>query len=141
VASREKVRDRDRDEVETKDRGIARESKSTSKEKSKSMPEKGDREDGTERSTRTGRDEEKEEEEEQEEEGLNDDAVRAENERAAAKAAKNTKIFDKMFKTKKSAAEVDAAAATAAKAAQSFPEGSVEYWNHMREALGMKKLR
>lgn len=74
-----------------------------------------------------------------------DDAVDVEEEKnamleekaAAIKAAKAEKKFDKMFKTKKSSAS-DAPAQGMGKA---HPEGSVEYWNQIREGLGIKKLK
>lgn len=52
----------------------------------------------------------------------------------------NTKKFDKMFGSKGSSKE-DSRAATAPDKVVDAPEGSVEYWNQMREKLGMKKLK
>ena len=56
---------------------------------------------------------------------------------AAVKAAKAEKKFDKMFKTKKSST-VDTPVGGTVK---THPEGSVEYWNQIREGLGIKKLK
>lgn len=58
------------------------------------------------------------------------DAKRAAAEKAAAKK------FDKMFKKSSKVAESETK-----KAVITAPEGSVEYWNQQREALGLKKLR
>lgn len=54
----------------------------------------------------------------------------------SAKPKHSSKKFDKMFgkKGQKDSAEEVKNVATA-------PEGSVEYWNQIRESMGMKKLR
>lgn len=74
---------------------------------------------------------EKEVEKEEEKSILDDKA-------AALKAAKAEKKFDKMFKTKKSSTVDGSTGSTTVK---SHPEGSVEYWNQIREGLGIKKLK
>lgn len=56
---------------------------------------------------------------------------------AALKAAKAEKKFDKMFKTKKSVTNDSQTGS----GVRSHPEGSVEYWNEIREGLGIKKLK
>ena len=77
------------------------------------------------------KEEDKEVEKEEENSILDDKA-------AAIKAAKAEKKFDKMFKTKKSSTVDGSTGGTTVK---SYPEGSVEYWNQIREGLGIKKLK
>ena len=64
----------------------------------------------------------------------------AEEKAAAMKASKAEKIFDKMFKTKKTNTEGDSQGSSSV-AVKAHPEGSVEYWNQIREGLGIKKLK
>ena len=59
---------------------------------------------------------------------------------AALKAAKAEKKFDKMFKTKKTEASGKGAEGHTG-GVKAHPEGSVEYWNQIREGLGIKKLK
>jgi pre-mRNA-splicing factor 38A len=54
--------------------------------------------------------------------------------------AANEKIFDRMFK-KSSKSSKGASTSDAPKAAPVYEEGSVEYWNAKREALGLKPLK
>lgn len=72
-------------------------------------------------------------------EGTEDTAISLllEEKAAALKAAKAEKKFDKMFKTKKSSNSENKAPS----GGKSHPEGSVEYWNEIREGLGIKKLK
>ena len=91
--------------------------------------------DRRERAGKEDKDKEKEEDKEAEKEEensiLDDKAV-------AIKAAKAEKKFDKMFKIKKSSTVDGSTGGTAVKP---HPEGSVEYWNQIREGLGIKKLK
>ena len=64
----------------------------------------------------------------------------AEEKAAALKASKAEKKFDKMFKTKKSNTGRDSQGSSDV-AVKAHPEGSVEYWNQIREGLGIKKLK
>jgi hypothetical protein len=55
----------------------------------------------------------------------------------SAKPKHSSKKFDKMF-GKKSQKKEDG---EDTKVVNTAPEGSVEYWNQIRESMGMKKLR
>ena len=59
---------------------------------------------------------------------------------AATKQAKAEKTFDKMFK-KKGAPAAGSGVGGGATGVPAAAEGSVEYWNQIREGLGMKKLK
>lgn len=59
---------------------------------------------------------------------------------AALKASKAEKKFDKMFKTKKSETSGKESQGSSG-GGKAHPEGSVEYWNQIREGLGIKKLK
>jgi pre-mRNA-splicing factor 38A len=60
----------------------------------------------------------------------------AEQEKKKQAAAVATKRFDKIFGKKSMTSHT-----SSTKAVAGAPEGSVEYWNQMRESLGMKKLK
>ena len=64
----------------------------------------------------------------------------AEEKAAALKASKAEKKFDKIFKTKKSDGGKESQGSSGA-GVKAYPEGSVEYWNQIREGLGIKKLK
>ena len=70
-----------------------------------------------------------------------------------AKQKKNEKIFDKIFGKKKSSGGSsgpggntkvvgkEIIGANGQKVVITAPEGTIEYWNQIRESLGMKKLK
>lgn len=78
---------------------------------------------------------------------FNSEAVKAEEAAKAAeaskKATKNVKKFDKIFGKKKPSggAGKEILNAKGEKVAITAPEGSIEYWNQIRESLGMSKLK
>lgn len=111
-----------------------------------------------ERSNRYSRKEEKVDEEDRRKIKEEDDIMEFSGANAAQKLnekqKKNEKLFDKMFGKKKSNDTSGGGSKSNAKVVgkevvgangQKFmitaPEGTIEYWNQMREALGMKKLK